>query len=142
MIYGALDNKKIEYPSPMIEVEANIDNQLIAILIDFGVIHSYIKSNIIEIFHLQRTKHKKCWLVQLATGTKKKINELVKDCTIDMNKLNKKVDLNIIPLGSYDYLIGMDWLKKTHVVLDCYNTTITCFDEEENKEMFKSFQGL
>jgi hypothetical protein len=47
-----------------------------------------------------------------------------------MNGLNTKVDVNIIPLGSYDCLIGMDWLEKCHVVLECYNKTITCLDEE------------
>jgi hypothetical protein len=47
-----------------------------------------------------------------------------------MNGLSTKVDVNIIPLGSYDFLIGMDWLGKHHVVLDCYNKTITCLDEE------------
>jgi hypothetical protein len=41
-----------------------------------------------------------------------------------------KVNVNIIPLGSYDFLIGMDWLEKHHVVLYCYNKTITCLDEE------------
>jgi hypothetical protein len=63
-------------------------------------------------------------------GAKRKINESVKYCQIDMNGLNVKVDVNIIPLSSYDYLIGMDWLEKNHVVLDCYNKTITCLDEE------------
>jgi hypothetical protein len=47
-----------------------------------------------------------------------------------MNRLNTKVDVNIIPLGSYDCLIGMDWWGKHHVVLDCFNKTITCLDEE------------
>jgi hypothetical protein len=79
-IYAALDNKQEEYQSPMIEVEGKINNHPIAILIDSGASHSYINSNIIEIFHLQRSKHKKYWLVQLAMGAKRKINELVKDC--------------------------------------------------------------
>jgi hypothetical protein len=47
-----------------------------------------------------------------------------------MNGVNLKVDVNIIPLGSYDCLNGMDWLEKHHVVLDCYNKTITCLHEE------------
>ena len=97
-IYVALDNKQAEYQSPMIEVESKIDNQPIAILIDSRASHNYINSNIVEIFHLQRSKHKKSWLVQLATGAKRKINELLKDCPIDMNGLNTKVDVNIIPL--------------------------------------------
>jgi hypothetical protein len=47
-----------------------------------------------------------------------------------MNEINKKVYVNIIPLGSYDCLIGMDWLEKHHVVLYCYKNTITCLDGE------------
>jgi hypothetical protein len=55
---------------------------------------------------------------------------LVKYFSIDMNGLNTKVDVNIIPLaGSYDCLIGMDWLEKNHVVLDYYKKTITSLDE-------------
>jgi hypothetical protein len=46
-----------------------------------------------------------------------------------MNGLITKVDVNIIPLGSHDYLIGMDWLEKEHVVLDYYTKTITFLDE-------------
>jgi hypothetical protein len=47
-----------------------------------------------------------------------------------MYGFSTRVDVNIIPLGSYDCLIGMDWLEKHHVVLDFYNKTITCIDEE------------
>jgi hypothetical protein len=77
-IYASLDNEQAEYQSLMIEVEGKIDNQPITILIDSGASRSYINYNFIEIFHLQMSKHKKSWLVQLATGAKRKINELVK----------------------------------------------------------------
>jgi hypothetical protein len=107
-ICAALDNKQAEYQSPMIEVEGTIDNHPIAILIDSRASHSYINANIVERSHLQRSEHNKSWLVQLAIRAKRKINEFVKDFLIDMNGLITKVDVNIIPLGSYDYLIGMD----------------------------------
>jgi hypothetical protein len=58
-IYAALDNKQVEYQSPTIEVEVKINNQTISILTDSRASHSYINSNIIEIFHLKRSKHKK-----------------------------------------------------------------------------------
>jgi hypothetical protein len=138
-IYAALDNKQAEFQSHMIEVEGKINDQPIAILIDSGASHSYIDPNIVEIFHLQRRKHGKSWLVQLATRAKRRINELVKDCPMDMNGLSTKEYLNIIPLGSYDFLIGMDWLDKHHVVLDCYNKAFTCLDEEGN---LRTVQGI
>ena len=75
-IYAALDNKQAEYQSPIIEVEGKIDHQPIEILIDSGASHSYINSNIVERFHLQRSKNNKYWLVQLATGAKRNINDV------------------------------------------------------------------
>jgi hypothetical protein len=50
-----------------------------------------------------------------------------------MNGLNTKVDVNIIPLGSCDCLIGMGWLEKHHAILDCYNKTMACLDEERQQ---------
>jgi hypothetical protein len=132
-IYVALDNKQVEYRSPMIDVEGKIDNHPLAILIAFGASHSYINSSILEILNFQRSKHKKYWLVQLATRVKIKVNELVKDCLIVMNGLNNKVDVNIIPFGSYACLIGMDWLEKHYDFIVYYNKTITCIDEEREQ---------
>jgi hypothetical protein len=51
---------------------------------------------------------------------------------MEMNRLRTKTNLNIIPLGLYDYLIGMDWLDQHHVILDCYNKAFICLDEEGN----------
>ena len=42
------------------------------------------------------------------------------------------VDMNVISLGSYDILIGMDWLEVHRNKLDYYNNTFECMDEEGN----------
>jgi hypothetical protein len=107
-IYATLDNKQVEFQLHMIEVEGMIDNRPFIILIDSGAIHSYVDPRVVESFHLSRSKHKKSWLVQLAIGTKRKVTELVKSCLVDMKGLSTKAELNILPLGSYDCLIGMD----------------------------------
>jgi predicted aspartyl protease len=114
----------------VIKVEGTIDNQPIEILIDYRDSHSYINSNIVKIFHLQRRNIKKYLLVQLVIWAKRKINELVKYFPIDINGINTKVDVKTMPLGSYDFIIGMDWLEKHHDVLDCYNNKIIYLDED------------
>jgi hypothetical protein len=89
----------------------------------------------VEIFHLPRSKHEKSWLVKMATGAKRKVVELVKSCPLDMNGLSTKENLNILPLGSYDCLIDMDWLDKHHTILDCRNKEFTSLDEEGNQRI-------
>jgi hypothetical protein len=58
---------------------------------------------------------------------------------MEMNVLCTKFDLNIIPLGSYDFPIGIHWLDERNVVLDCYNKALTFLDEEGN---LRSVQGI
>jgi hypothetical protein len=125
-IYAALDNKQAEFQLHMIEVEGMINNHAFTILIDSGASHSYIDPRVVESLHLLKIKHEKYFLVHLATGTKRKVTELIKSCPVDMNGLRTKDEFNIFPLGSYDCLIGMDW----HVILDYCNKAFTFLDEE------------
>ena len=59
-----------------------------------------------------------------------------------MNGLITYVDLNVLPLGSYDVLIGMDWLESHRVKLDYYNKTFECTDEEGNSVVVKGVNNL
>jgi hypothetical protein len=124
----ALNDRQAEYQSNMIEVEGKIMNQPVAILIDSGTSHCYIDPKIVDILHLEKSKLGKASLVQLATGTKRRIHYMDKGCSISLNGMNNSTDINIIPLGSCDVLIGMDWLEKHHVVLDYHKNTFTCLD--------------
>ena len=49
-----------------------------------------------------------------------------------MNYFNTHADLNILPLGSYDMLIGMDWIEKHKLMLNCFHKTFTCIDDTKN----------
>jgi hypothetical protein len=138
-IYVALENKQEEYQSHMIEVEGMINNQTITILIDSGASHSYIDLRVVESYFFPRRKHGKYWLVKLATGTKIKVVYLVKSYPVDMNGMNKRVELNILPLGSYDCLIGMDGLDLNHAISYFRNKAFTFLDEEGNQ---RTIQGI
>jgi hypothetical protein len=132
-IYASLDNKQAEFQSHMIEVEGMINNRPLIILIDSGASHSYVDPRVVDSLHLTRSKHEKPWLVKLATGTKRKVTELVKSYSVDMKGMSTKDELNILPLGSYNCLIGMEWLDQHHALLDCRNKRFTCLNEEGNQ---------
>ena len=114
----------------MIEVKGMINKQSISFFIDSRASHSYVDPSVVERFHLEKCKHERSWTVQLAIGTTRKVSELVKKCPLDMNGLKIVVDLNILPLGSYHVLIGMDWLEFHHAILDCRGKFITYLSDE------------
>ena len=47
------------------------------------------------------------------------------------------VDLNVLLLGSYDVLIGMDWLEAHRVKLNYYHETFECMNEEGNPRVVR-----
>lgn len=63
-------------------------------------------------------------MVQLATGEKRKFCANIPNCTIEISEQQLTVDLNILPLGSYDVLLGMDWLEKHWTLVDCKENII------------------
>jgi hypothetical protein len=136
-IYASLDDRQEEYQSNMIEVEGKIINQHVSILIYAIASHCYIDPKIVDRLHLEKIKLEKSSLVQLATRTKRRIHDMARGCSISLNGVNTKVDLNIIPLGYYDIIIGMDFLDKHYVVLDCHNNTFTYLDEEGRQSTVK-----
>ena len=47
-----------------------------------------------------------------------------------MDRFETFVKLNVLPLGSYDILVRMDWLEKHRVVLNCFDKTFTCINND------------
>ena len=56
-----------------------------------------------------------------------------------MDGLVTCADMNVLPLGSYDVLIEMDWLEAHRENLDCYHKTFQCLDEEGNLKVVRGF---
>ena len=49
---------------------------------------------------LPLNKFDKSWLVQLATGTKRKVVNYVESCDLMMDQFETRVTDNVLPLGS------------------------------------------
>jgi hypothetical protein len=59
-----------------------------------------------------------------------------------MNGLPTQATLNMLPLGSYDLLIGMDWLTTYKTKLDYYNKTLECEYEKGRKITLQGIQKI
>ena len=64
-INAALEKRKVDYQTAMVEVESKINQIPISILIDPGASLSYISPNLVEKCKLPVKKFARSWLVQL-----------------------------------------------------------------------------
>ena len=58
----------------------------------------------------------------------REVISFVKNCAVTMEQFETSVKLNVLPLGSYDMLIGMDWLEQQRVVLNFFDKNFTCIN--------------
>ena len=66
----------------MVEIEGKLNQKPISILIDPGDSLSYTYPNLVEKCKLLVENFANSWLVQLATGAKRKVISFVKDCIV------------------------------------------------------------
>ncbi|GJR14518.1 putative reverse transcriptase domain-containing protein [Tanacetum coccineum] len=69
--------------------------------------------------------------VELADGRIIGVNTILMGCTL--NFLNHPFNINLMPveMGSFDVIIGMDWLSKYSVVIDCAKKIVRIPSESE-----------
>eukprot|EP00253_Pinus_taeda_P015343 PITA_15343 len=138
-ISAALEDRQAEYQPTMVEFEGKISNLTLSVLIDPGATLSYVSPKVVEQCSLHSVKFKNPWLVQLATGAKRRVAAKISNCSFTIAGQPVTADLNVLPLGSYDILIGMDWLEKHWSLVDCKTKIIYYRDQQGNR---KEMQGI
>eukprot|EP00253_Pinus_taeda_P031463 PITA_31463 len=138
-INAALDDRQAKYQPTMVEFEGKISDLTIAVLIDPGATLSYVSPKVVERCKLQPVKFKNPWLVQLATGAKRRVTAKINDCSFTIAGQPVMADLNVLHLGSYDILIGMDWLERHWSLVDC-KTKIIYYKDQHGAR--KEMQGI
>jgi hypothetical protein len=112
----------------VVEIEGKINDTRIFVIIDPRATLSYITPDVVDSNKLKKLKHEKSWLVQLAKGTKRKVVDSIFYLEFSLDGQKIRTNLNILPLGSYDMIIGMDWLEQHKSILDCYTKILSYKD--------------
>ncbi|GJV84956.1 putative reverse transcriptase domain-containing protein [Tanacetum coccineum] len=96
-----------------------LNDRYASILFDTGADRSFVSTTFSSLIDITPTTLDHYYDVELADGKIIRINTIIRGCTL--NFLNHLFNINLIPieLGSFDVIIGMDWLSKYHAVIDC-----------------------
>ncbi|KAI3827801.1 hypothetical protein L1987_01885 [Smallanthus sonchifolius] len=101
-----------------------MNNQYASILFDTGADKSFVSLNFEPLLAKTRSKLEKTFTVEVADGNSITIDSIVHDCSLELNGHTFPVNLIPMPLGSFDVIIGMDWLSKNHAEVMCFEKYI------------------
>ncbi|GJW15528.1 putative reverse transcriptase domain-containing protein [Tanacetum coccineum] len=96
-----------------------LNDRYASILFDTGADRSFVSTTFSSLIDITPTTLDHYYDVELADGKIIGINTIIRGCTL--NFLDHPFNINLMPveLGSFDVIIGMDWLSKYHAVIDC-----------------------
>jgi hypothetical protein len=71
----------------------------------------------------------------MASGAKQKVGGKVTGCALNLGEFVTRVNLYVTILGSYDLVIGMDWLESHEAILNCKTKRLSLVDDEGQRRV-------
>ncbi|XP_071739409.1 uncharacterized protein [Rutidosis leptorrhynchoides] len=91
-----------------------LDNHLASILFNTGTDKSFIAKDFSVTINRPLTALDTRYAVELANGKLIKVDKIMRGCALNISNNLFEVDVMPVELGSFDVVIGMDWLSKNH----------------------------
>ncbi|GJS35100.1 putative reverse transcriptase domain-containing protein [Tanacetum coccineum] len=96
-----------------------LNNCYASMLFDSGVDRSFVSSTFSVLLDVAPSTLDTSYAVELADGRISETNVILRGCTLGLLGHPFDIDLMPVELGSFDVIIGMDWLAKYHAVIVC-----------------------
>ncbi|GKE59494.1 putative reverse transcriptase domain-containing protein, partial [Tanacetum coccineum] len=96
-----------------------LNNRYASILFDTSVDRSFVSTAFSSLIDIIPTTQDHGYDVELADGRIIWVNTLIRGCTLNFLNHSFNIDLMPVEMGSFDVIIGMDWLAKYHAVIVC-----------------------
>nr|GFB29843.1 putative reverse transcriptase domain-containing protein [Tanacetum cinerariifolium] len=96
-----------------------LNNHCASILFNTGANKSFVSTAFSSLININPSTLDYSYDVELADGQTIRVNTVIRGCTLNFLNHPFNIDLMPVELGSFDVIIGMDWLKTYHAVIVC-----------------------
>ncbi|GKA54537.1 putative reverse transcriptase domain-containing protein [Tanacetum coccineum] len=97
-----------------------LNNHFATTLFDYGVDYSFVSTTFIPLLGKEPSELGFRYEIEIASGQLVEIDKVIKGCKLDIE--GHVFDINLIPFGhgSFDVIIGMDWLSNHEAEIICH----------------------
>ncbi|GJX94373.1 putative reverse transcriptase domain-containing protein [Tanacetum coccineum] len=96
-----------------------LNQHLVRVLFDSGADRSFISLSLASMLNIPSITVDTFYNIEMADGNLVSTNTVIKGCTLTLLNQPFEIDLMPIKLGSFDVVIGMDWLSKYRAKILC-----------------------
>ncbi|KAD3639980.1 hypothetical protein E3N88_29203 [Mikania micrantha] len=96
-----------------------INGHYVSIIFDTGADKSFVSDTTASLFNIQPSVLAAPYTVEVANGKTIMVNTIILGCELRLNDRPFIIDLIPMTLGSFEVVVGMDWLSKNNVEIVC-----------------------
>nr|GEW76714.1 putative reverse transcriptase domain-containing protein [Tanacetum cinerariifolium] len=114
-----------------------LNNRYAFILFDTGADRSFVSTSFSSQIEITPSTLDHYYDVELADGRIIGLNTIFRGCTLNFLNHPFNIDLMPIELGSFNAIIGMDWLAKYHAVIVCAEKIVRETEDKSEKKQLE-----
>ncbi|GJU87908.1 putative reverse transcriptase domain-containing protein [Tanacetum coccineum] len=118
-----------------------LNNRYASVLFDSGFDRSFVNTIFSSMLDIDPVKIDTSYEVELADGRVVSTNTVLKGCSLNLVNHIFEIDLMPIELGTFDVIIGMDWLVKHDAVIVC-GEKVVCIPYGNKMLIVESDKGV
>ncbi|GKE70170.1 reverse transcriptase domain-containing protein, partial [Tanacetum coccineum] len=96
-----------------------LNQHLARVLFNLGADKSFVSISLASMLNIPPITLDTTYDIEMADGNLVGTNTVIQGCTLILLNQPFEIDLMLIKLGSFDVVIGMDWLSKYHARIIC-----------------------
>ncbi|GJS77829.1 reverse transcriptase domain-containing protein [Tanacetum coccineum] len=102
----------------------SLNDHFVTILFDYGADFSFISTEFAPLLNVRPSIVNPGYVIEVADGKKVEVDRIIGNCKLELG--GSLFSINLIPLGhgSFDVIVGMDWLSQHKVVIVCHEKVV------------------
>ncbi|GJX14289.1 putative reverse transcriptase domain-containing protein [Tanacetum coccineum] len=102
----------------------SLNDHFVTVLFDSGADFSFISTEFAPLLNVRPSIVNPGYVIEVADGKKVEVNRIIRDCKLELE--SSLFSINLIPLGhgSFDVIVGMDWLSQHKAVIVCHEKVV------------------
>ncbi|GJZ60076.1 putative reverse transcriptase domain-containing protein [Tanacetum coccineum] len=102
----------------------SLNDHFATVLFDSGADYSFISTKFLPLINMKPSVVSPGYEIEIASGVIVEANKIIRGCRLELDGHTFIIDLIPFGYGSFDVVVGMDWLSKLRAKIVCYEKIV------------------
>ncbi|GJT37916.1 putative reverse transcriptase domain-containing protein [Tanacetum coccineum] len=101
----------------------SLNDHFTTVLFDSGADFSFISTKFAPLLNVKLSIVSPGYVIEVVNGKKEEVDRIIRDYKLELRNSLFTIDLILLGHGSFDVIVGMDWLSKNKAEIVCHEKT-------------------